>query len=171
MVVAKILVVFCKVIFFEPKKILLGKAIFRDSTLNEHLWTLPYIPGKRRIDTDLFILISSRTFSAAEAFAYDLQQIKRATIVGETSKGGAHPIDVVIVKDDILCQIPIGYSENPITKTNWESVGVKPDIEVDSKKALVIAQIKAIEEIIKKTGDEDYIIELQSKISSLKYKQ
>ena len=84
----------------------------------------------------MYILTSSRTFSAAEDFAYSLQALKRAVIVGEKTRGGAHPIDVFIVEGDILTQIAIGNSINPITGSNWEGVGVQPDVATPADQAL-----------------------------------
>ncbi|MCF7920566.1 MAG: S41 family peptidase [Candidatus Cloacimonetes bacterium] len=153
--------------FFTPERVLLGGARFRDSSQNSESYTLPFVPGKRLPDIDLYILLSSRSFSAAEAFAYDLQQLKRAVIVGENSKGGAHPIDVLIVKGDILTQVPIGSSYNPISKTNWEGMGVTPDIKTTEEAALNTAHITALENVIKKTTDKDYKQELQKILESI----
>jgi len=154
--------------FFTAEKVLLGTAKYRDPALNTETWTLPYIPGKRLPEIDLYILTSSRTFSAAEGFAYDLQQLKRAVIVGETTKGGAHPIDVLIVKGDILTQVPIGCSYNPITKTNWEKTGVMPDIVTSDEAALKTAHITALEKVIGKIGDEEYKKQLSKVLEGLK---
>ena len=97
-----------------------------------------------------------------------MQSLKRAIVVGETTKGGAHPIDVLIVKDNILTQFSICNSYNPITKSNWEGTGVKPDIEVKSENALKIAHMKAIEHIIKKTTDMEHYNELELLLEELK---
>ena len=78
-------------------------------------------------------------FSAAEDFAYSLQALKRAVIVGEATKGGAHPIDVFIVESSILTQIAIGKSINPITESNWEGDEVQPDVAVPADQALETA--------------------------------
>ncbi|MGI8691709.1 MAG: S41 family peptidase [Geodermatophilaceae bacterium] len=39
----------------------------------------------------MYVLTSGATFSGGEALAYDLQQLGRATVVGERTRGGAHP--------------------------------------------------------------------------------
>ena len=154
--------------FFSNKRIDLGGCVCRDTTQNENLWTLLNIPGKRLPDVELYILTNSKTFSAAEYFSYAMQTLKRAVVVGETTKGGAHPVDVLIVKGDILTQISICESYNPITKSNWEGTGVKPDIEVESENAFKIAHIKAIEHIIEKTTDIEYKNELKLLLEKLK---
>lgn len=81
-------------------------------------------------------------------------------MVGETTKGGAHPIDVLIVKGDILTQVPIGCSYNPISKTNWEETGVIPHIATTSEEALHTAHITALEKVNLKTTDQEYKEEL-----------
>ena len=154
--------------FFTAEKVLLGSAKYRDPALNTESWTLPYVPGKRLPEIDLYILTSSRTFSAAEGFTYDLQQLKRAVVVGETTKGGAHPIDVLIVKGDILTQVPIGCSYNPISKKNWEKSGVIPDIVTSDDAALKTAHITALEKVIGKIGDEEYKKQLSKVLEGLK---
>jgi retinol-binding protein 3 len=153
--------------FFSAEKVLLGTAKYRDPALNSESSTLPYVPGKRLPETGLYILTSSRTFSAAEGFAYDLQQLKRAVVVGEMTKGGAHPIDVLIVKDDILTQIPIGCSYNPISKSNWEGTGVIPDIITTSEEAFLCAHITALEKVIIETTDSEYKEELKKELMEL----
>ena len=154
--------------FLPSKKIYLGACICRDTTRNEYSWTLPNIPGKRLLDVELYILTNSKTFSAAEDFAYTMQSLKRAIVVGEKTKGGAHPVDVLIVKGDILTQIPICESYNPITKSNWEGTGVNPDIAVKSDNALKIAYMKAIEHIIQKTTNMEHYNELELLLQELK---
>ncbi|MEM0910139.1 MAG: S41 family peptidase [Pseudomonadota bacterium] len=84
----------------------------------------------------LFVLTSKRTFSAAEAFAYDLQALGRATIVGEQSGGGAHPFEYRALDDEFFLSLAESRSINPITGTNWQGVGVQPDIAVSSDKAM-----------------------------------
>jgi hypothetical protein len=87
----------------------------------------------------LYVLISARTFSAGEAVAYDLQALKLATFVGENTGGGANPGGTMPVGSQLAIFIPSGRAENPITHTNWEGVGVKPDIAVPAADALKVA--------------------------------
>ena len=107
-------------------------------------WTLPHVPGRKMFDTDLYILTSRRTFSAAEEFTYNLKNLKRATIVGETTGGGAHPGGSRIVDDHFLVWVPSGRAINPITKTNWEGTGIEPHIKVDRSIALQRAHYEAV---------------------------
>jgi hypothetical protein len=82
------------------------------------------------------VLISNRTFSAAEEFAYDLQVLHRALLIGETTGGGAHPVSPQLITNGFIGFIPYARAVNPVTKTNWEAVGVKPDVKVDPNIAL-----------------------------------
>jgi C-terminal processing protease CtpA/Prc len=95
----------------------------------------------------VYVLTSSRTFSGAEEFSYDLQSLKRATIVGEVTGGGAHPVSGQRIDDRFMIIVPIAKAVNPITKTNWEGTGVKPDVAVAASDALVTAQKLAGEKL------------------------
>jgi hypothetical protein len=111
----------------------------------ENFWTLPYVPGPRMADVDLYVLTSARTFSAAEEFTYNLKNLKRATIVGETTGGGAHPTNDTIVQDDFVLRVPFARSINPVSKTNLEGTGVAPDVAVPAAAALDKAYELALE--------------------------
>ncbi len=103
-------------------------------------WTLAEIPGKRfPMTMPVYVLTSNYTFSGAEEFSYNLQTRKRATIVGETTGGGAHPVSPAEVGHGLVAMIPFARAENPLTKTNWEGVGVRPDIEAPADQALEAA--------------------------------
>lgn len=96
-----------------------------------------WVPGRRfGAEKPVFVLISKGTFSAAEAFAYDLQALKRVTVVGEPSGGGAHPFVYRRVSEHYVLSLLEGGSINPITGKNWEGVGVIPDVRVNADKAL-----------------------------------
>jgi hypothetical protein len=96
-----------------------------------------WVPGRRfGSNKPLYILTSRKTFSAAEAVAYDLQALKRAVIVGEVTGGGAHPFEYRRVHPHFAVDLPEGRSINPITGSNWQDVGVKPDVPVPADQAL-----------------------------------
>jgi C-terminal processing protease CtpA/Prc len=86
------------------------------------------------------VLTSARTFSGAEEFTYNLKNLKRATIIGETTGGGAHPVAGHRIDEHFMIGVPFARAINPITHTNWEGVGVKPDIVVPADDALATAQ-------------------------------
>jgi C-terminal processing protease CtpA/Prc len=102
--------------------------------------TPAWVPGRKFGSAKpVFVLISKRTFSAAEAFAYDLQAQKRVTIVGEPSGGGAHPFVYRRVHPHFVLFLAESRSLNPITGSNWQGTGVQPDVAVPAEKALQTA--------------------------------
>ncbi|HEY5809280.1 MAG TPA: S41 family peptidase [Povalibacter sp.] len=104
--------------------------------------------AKPMLKMPLFVLISGRTASAAEATAYTLQAAKRATIVGETSAGAANPGGPFPIGEGFNIFISTGTPINAVTGKNWEGVGVKPDVPVDNERALLRAQILALEKVL-----------------------
>jgi C-terminal processing protease CtpA/Prc len=87
-----------------------------------------------------YVLTSNRTFSGGEEFTYDLKNLKRATIIGETTGGGAHPVAGHRIDDHFTIGVPFAKAINPISKTNWEGTGVEPDVKVPAADALTTAQ-------------------------------
>lgn len=116
---------------------LLNRMIDRNGEVVREAFTAATVPGVRfRADLPVFVVTSGRTFSGAEEFAYNLKNLKRATIVGETTGGGAHPVKLMRLDDRLEIRMPHLRAENPITKTNWEGVGVTPDVSVSADQAL-----------------------------------
>jgi hypothetical protein len=115
----------------------------------EHLWTIPHLQGKKIISKPIYVLTSSSTFSAAEEFAYDLKSLKRVTVVGETTGGGAHVVAPHRIDAHFFIRVPFARFVNPITKTDWEGTGVVPDVKVPAAEALTVAQKLAAREIRK----------------------
>jgi Peptidase family S41/N-terminal domain of Peptidase_S41 in eukaryotic IRBP len=99
-------------------------------------WTSPFVSGKRFIDKPVFVLTSRQTFSAAEDLSYALKNLKRATLIGENTGGGAHPISPRRIHDHFTIIVPIARSISPITKTDWEGTGVEPDVKVPAADVL-----------------------------------
>jgi C-terminal processing protease CtpA/Prc len=110
-------------------------------------WTSDYLPGPRYGDLPVYLLTSRNTFSGAESLAYDLQALGRVCIVGESTRGGAHPSDVVALTEHIELRLPVARTVNPITGGNWEGVGVQPDVAAAADDALEIAYRAALEAI------------------------
>jgi len=128
----------CSYLF--DSRILLNSIYWRNRNTTDEFYTLSYLEGKRYLEKKVYVLTSSKTFSAAEEFAYNLQALKRAIIVGETTAGGAHPGIFVKLTDNFGMFLPTGVSINPITKTNWEGTGVIPDVLCLEKDALKSAK-------------------------------
>ena len=125
---------------FGDKPVLLNSFYLRPIGGNDDSYTEPAVDGvKFGPDKPVYVLTSARTFSGAEEFAYDLQTQKRATIVGETTGGGANAGRTVPLPYGLTLFVPTGRAINPITKTNWEGVGVKPDVAIDADDALGVA--------------------------------
>ncbi|UZR93730.1 S41 family peptidase [Chondrinema litorale] len=125
--------------FFDENPVHLNSLYLRPEQITREFYTLKEIRGKRMPDKPLYLLTSDYTFSGAEEFCYNLKHLKRAKIIGEVTGGGAHPVNAYTLNESLIAIIPVGRAINPITKTNWERVGVKPDSLCDSEKALDVA--------------------------------
>jgi retinol-binding protein 3 len=125
---------------FGDEPVHLNSLYWRPTDTTQDFFTDPAVPGRRfGPDKPVYVLTSARTFSAAEEFTYNLQTRKRATIVGETTGGGAHPGGVVALPNGLSVFVPSGRAINPITKTNWEGTGITPDVKVPADGALEAA--------------------------------
>lgn len=144
----------CSYLFEKPTHI--NSIYNRLENRTKDFITFEKVDGKKMSDVPLFVLTSDYTFSGGEEFAYNIQTQKRGLLIGETTKGGANPGGLFPVTNDLGIFIPTGRAINPITKTNWEGVGVVPEIKVDSEKALIVALPKAREAALahKKAQDE-----------------
>ena len=132
----------------------LNNFYWRPSDRNSQTWTLPHVSGTRSTDTPVYVLTSGGTFSAAEEFSYNLKHLERATLVGETTGGGAHPGGSVVATDRFMVWVPTGRAINPITNTNWEGTGVSPHIKTSAAEALDVAYLNALESLMKNNKDE-----------------
>ncbi|TFF40117.1 S41 family peptidase [Mucilaginibacter psychrotolerans] len=102
-------------------------------------WSSPDTIIKGFYNMPIYILTSKHTFSAGEELTYDLQTQKRAVIIGETTAGGAHPVQPFSVGNGFVANVPFARAINPITKSDWETVGVKPDKDIPADQALDFA--------------------------------
>lgn len=107
-----------------------------DTFRTDEFWSLPTPFSYAK---PLYILTSSRTLSAGEAFAYNLQALKRATLVGETTSGAANAAGMQPLAPGLLMMLSGARTQNAVTGTNWEGVGVKPDVATSSADALKVA--------------------------------
>lgn len=134
----------------------LNSFCYKDREKLTQYWTYTYLPGKRLDKADLYILTSGRTFSAAEEFTYNLKNMKRALVIGETTGGGAHDNKFVILTDHFMMSLPFARAINPITKTNWEEVGVEPDVKVPQTRALDMALAMAAKKLAENEIDPQF---------------
>lgn len=152
---------------FNETPVHLNSLYYRPTDETKEYWTLRKIDGKRMPDVPVYVLTSKFTFSGAEEFSYNLKNLKRATIVGETTGGGAHPGGVKAINEGFSIFVPNGRAINPITNTNWEGTGVSPDIDVKSELALEQAQILALKKLAESSKDEQEIMKYNWMVESL----
>ena len=113
-------------------------------------WTAAWLPGPRYADKPIYVLTAQRTFSAPESFAYELQQTKRATIVGEVTGGGAHSGAWFPIDDRFSIFIPLSRYVSAASGGDWEGTGVKPDVVCGATGALERAHRLALETLARK---------------------
>jgi len=153
---------------FDGEPVHLNDLYFRSDNSTHQWWTLPHVPGKRLGSSKpVYVLTSNRTFSGAEEFTYNLKNLKRSTTIGETTGGGANPGGGRRITEHFGVFVPTGRAISPITKTNWEGTGVKPDIEVPADKALKVAHLAAMKKVIETATDEDRKRAIAHEIESL----
>jgi len=157
--------------FVGPERVHYNSLYWRKGEKTEQFWTLPHVQGPRILDAPLYILTSARTGSAAEALAYHLQVLGRAKVVGDTSAGGANPGEGYLISHGFSAYISNGRAINPITGTNWEKVGVKPDIEVPAVEALDRAYAEALQVIIDRIGADEASDDLRWALEALEVKR
>ncbi|MFD1330851.1 S41 family peptidase [Methylopila musalis] len=115
-----------------------GTTTFR----TESFWSSP--TPTRYLARPVYVLVGPKTYSAGEEFAYDLQALRRATVVGATTRGGANPGGLTELGADLFVVVPTGRAENPVTRGNWEGVGVRPDVETAPETAKDVATALAL---------------------------
>lgn len=157
---------FCS--YFFEKKTQVGDFYYRNTGVTRPSWTQDAVAGTRYIGKDVYILTSAETFSAAEALAYTLQSRHVAVVVGETSGGAANPVKYVRLNQHFSLLVPEGKITDAITKTNWEGIGVKPDITMPAAQALTVAHLLALRKNLeRKTRSELSETELHQWIADL----
>lgn len=140
-------------LFEEP--VHLNSFYIRKTNETQQFWTQGHVEGPKMVDVPVYVLTSSYTFSGAEEFTYNLKNMKRGTIIGEVTGGGAHPVEGhFFEKLGVYLSVPFGRAVNPITKTNWEGTGIEPHIKVPADQALTVARFEATKALMEKEKDE-----------------
>jgi C-terminal processing protease CtpA/Prc len=152
---------------FGTEPVHLNDLYWREGNRTEEFWTKKEVAGKRYLNKDVYVLTSKRTFSGAEEFTYNLKNLKRATIIGETTGGGAHPGGGFRISEHFGMFVPTGRAISPITKTNWEGTGVTPDIAVPADQALLVARLTALKKSLDKLTNPDFKAGVQDEIEKL----
>jgi hypothetical protein len=154
--------------YMFDKRTQLNDFYYREGNRTEQRWTADVVPGLRYGGTKpVYILTSKDTFSAAEDFTYALKNLKRATVVGETTGGGANHGDNKRLLPNFSLFVPLGRTISPVTKTNWEGVGVTPDISVCASDALRTAQLAILANIAASENNPDELGRLNERIGQL----
>lgn len=155
--------------YFFDRRTHLSDIYERHSDHTMQIWTSDKVAGRRYGEKrTVYVLTSATVFSAGEDFSYVMKTFKRATLIGETTKGGAHPTNSYRVQDHFTAYIPDARSINMITKTNWEGVGVAPDISVPAYDALAVAQVLELNKIMRSEKNAKHRAQLQTQIDELK---
>jgi hypothetical protein len=134
--------------YFFDEATHLNNFYIREADTIKQFWTQSHVEGPKLSDKPLYVLTSRRTFSGAEEFTYNMKNLERATIIGETTGGGAHPTHTHVVPDlEVKISVPFGRAINPITGTNWEGTGIEPHIQVPQEEALEVAMYEALKKL------------------------
>src|SRR5690606_22560079 len=153
--------------YFFNEPVHLNDLVWRKGNETRQSWTYAHVPGKKFTTPPIYVLTSASTFSGAEEMAYDLQQLKRAVIMGEITGGGANPGGDMYLSKHFSIFMPVGQAINPISKTNWEGVGVKPDSLIDARLVLHRAKLAATKYVQANTTDEGWKGFLQQTIHEI----
>lgn len=140
----------------------------REGNVTEQQWTSPAVPGIRfGSENEVYILTSKATFSAAEGLAFALKNRKRATIVGETTRGSAHPSRIKPINANFKLMVPAATARDPVSLKDWEGVGVVPDIPVPAADALTRVQIVILEKLRARKQEPKFQVEVQKRLQEL----
>jgi len=161
---------------FGTEPVHLNDLYWREGNRTDEFWTKKEVAGKRYLNKEVYVLTSKRTFSGAEEFTYNLKNLKRAMIIGETTGGGAHPGGGYRISEHFGMFVPTGRAISPITKTNWEGTGVTPDVAVPADHALHVARVMALKKQLDKVNPnlkprvQGEIDRLEKELNSMKSK-
>ncbi len=141
-------VVFWCSYLFDGPGIHLNDIFEAETGATRQFWSVSYVPGSRYVDKPVYVLTSHETFSGGEDFAYTLQALGRAQLIGETTGGGAHPTGMRPLSATMAISVPFARSVNPITGTNWEGTGVVPEVSVAAAAAHDVAYGMALQHVL-----------------------
>jgi hypothetical protein len=153
--------------YLLPSNRLINKFYWRPQNRWDEFRTGSVIGWHYGTTRPVYVLTSDQTFSGAEEFAYDVQTQRRGEVVGDTTGGGAHPGGMRSVTERFGVWVPSGRAVNPVTGTNWEGTGVRPDLPVEAAAALRTAHLRALERLLKDERDLDHRARLQRAIDEV----
>ncbi len=129
--------------FFDARPLKHLYTIYDHSKRNAtKVMTLPEVLGQRYGSRkDIYILTSHLTGSAAEAFTRTMKDLRRATVIGEPTIGGALSSGTYQIGNSILYAfIPNRAVLSAFTGKAWSVSGVEPHIAAQASDALNVAQ-------------------------------
>jgi C-terminal processing protease CtpA/Prc len=147
---------FCSYLFDQPVQI--GDILLRETNETRQIWTYAQVPGKKYLDKPVFVLTSGKTASGAEAFVSSMKRLKRATLIGETTKGATMPGGSHRVNEHFSLWISTGRSSSGSAQN--ENKGAQPDVSVSAADALNEAYRQALDRVIQASQDQDWKAEL-----------
>ena len=145
----------CGYLFPERAHLINWDVRVRDETIQSY--SADFVPGRRLTEQPVYVLTSGSTFSAAEEFTFDLRNLERATVVGDTTGGGGHTVAGYVFDFDtfrMAIRIPYGRAYNPLNNEGWEGRGVIPHIAVPAEQALDAAHADALRKLMETEEDE-----------------
>ena len=154
--------------YLLPPNILINKFYWRPQDRWDEFRTGPVSGRHYGTKRPVYVLTSDQTFSGAEEFAYDLMTQRRGVVVGDTTGGGAHPGGMRRVTEQFGVWVPSGRAVNPVTGTNWEGTGVRPDVPVPAADALNTAHLRALELLLASERDDEHRARLQRAIEEIR---
>ncbi len=141
--------------FFDENPTIWNIGYNRPLAQRDTTFTYRQIGGQRYLNKPIYILVNEKSFSRAEEFAYCMKHHGKATIVGQTTAGAAHGIDFLEMDDNFLIQLPVTSSIHPNTNTDWEGIGVIPNIIANNEESFKVAYTKILDELIASKKDQD----------------
>lgn len=146
----------------------LNDIYWRDENRTERRWTRAKVPGTRYGEArKVYLLTSPDTFSGCEDFAYALKNNHRATVIGQTTGGGAHAGSPHRLTAHFMMFVPSGRPINPVTHADWEGTGVAPDVQVSADKAMDVAQLAALKALVANEHDPRWKAKLEQRVTEL----
>ncbi|WP_343518247.1 S41 family peptidase [Sphingomonas sp.] len=121
----------------------------------EQSHTLSNLPAGRMIGKPLYVLIDGGVGSAAEDFAYSVQQFKLGRLVGGSTAGGANNNRFVPIPPGFMLSVSFGRPVHAVSGGNWEGTGVAPDTRTPGPSALDAAERQALDDLLARAGSDD----------------